>query len=63
MQNRLPYPISAMPVRGGGSHEVKCCRTEEARSKRTQDLCEEFPIALLEEFPLGKEASMIVLRP
>ncbi|KIW27833.1 uncharacterized protein PV07_07534 [Cladophialophora immunda] len=59
----LPYPIVAKPIRGRGSHGVKVCRNPPDLSAHLSALFKESPIAMLEEYLCGQEATVTVMPP
>ena len=59
----LPFPVVAKPVRGRGSHGVRVCRSEPDLWEHLSMLLGESPVAMLEEFLAGEEATVAVLPP
>ena len=61
--NNLPYPIVGKPIRGRGSHGVKVCHSSEEIYQHVQQLFEESPSIMLEEYLSGEEATITVMPP
>ncbi|KAH0563194.1 hypothetical protein GP486_002240 [Trichoglossum hirsutum] len=63
VKNGVPYPIVGKPIRGRGSHGVKVCFSKEEIVQHVQQLFNESPIVMLEEYLSGEEATITVMPP
>ncbi|KAE9381450.1 hypothetical protein N431DRAFT_359465 [Stipitochalara longipes BDJ] len=59
----LPYPVVGKPVRGRGSYGVKVCSSLLALESHVNELFEESPTVMIEEFLTGEEATITVMPP
>lgn len=62
-KENLPFPIVGKPVRGRGSQGVKVCYSPEELYDHLQSLSGHSPLAMLEEFLSGEEATITVMPP
>lgn len=53
----LSFPIVGKPIRGRGSHGVKVCYSFESLHDHLEVLSQDSPIAMLEQYLSGEEAT------
>ncbi|MCJ1249441.1 hypothetical protein MMC30_006665 [Trapelia coarctata] len=63
LEQNPPFPIVGKPVRGRGSHGVKVCCSFPDLYDHLLRLAQESPVAMLEEYLSGEEATVTVMPP
>lgn len=59
----LTFPVVAKPIRGRGSYGVKVCHNEAQLHAHLQQLLKSDPLAMVEDYLPGEEATITVLPP
>ena len=57
------FPVVGKPIRGRGSHGVKLCHNPMELKLHIQQLIEESPVVMVEEFLAGEEATLTIMPP
>ena len=63
LEQKLHFPIVGKPIRGRGSQGVKVCHSFEELHDHFDVLSKDSPVAMLEEYLPGEEATVTVMPP